>query len=460
MINQQSVELNSALFALNDLLRQYPGQNKKTLSLLIRSLLLQIDRWTESTLNRIFHHRDFQQLEASWRNLHFLVTSSSPSNKIKLKTLNVTKNELIRDFEKSVDFDYSALFKRVHEEEYGSYGGEPYSFLLGDYSFKGKARDLYLLKKLAEISAGAQAPFIGGVHEALLDLNEFSEMHSISRFERYLESHSMKSWNLFRQSENARFVALVLPKILLRLPWGRQKTRLYPGAIKFDEITQSRDDYLWGNAAFAFAQSIIRSFKQYGWPARFTGSSEKATGEVQGLPVPAFSNLDQLKMSVDIFIPDDFEKALEAQGLISLCQMKLTSKTAFHSAPTLHKPRKHIQPYNDANEHLASHLPHIITAARFSHYLKILLRSKIGTSQDKKEIEAELNQWLGNYISEIPPDSDETAASRPLHAGQVTLVESEKNPGKLLLSLKIVPFYQLEAAKAMIHLSSAVSREN
>jgi type VI secretion system protein ImpC len=443
----------AALNIFQELLKNTHFSKSIRPAVLISFLIQKIDEWQEAVLNQILHHPDFQCLESSWRSLHFFIFSLPVSRRIGIRVFNTTRKELIRDFEKAVDVDFSTLFKRVYEDEYGTFGGTPYSFLLADFYMKPKGQGLFLLQRLAEVASSAQAPILIGCDPETLDLNQHSEIGSIQQIERFLEGREMSGWRRFRKSEEARFVSLILPRMLLRLPYGRQQSKQYPGALNFNEESGSLSDYMWGNPAYALGQRILKSFLDYGWPARFTGAKDKA-GEVTGLPVPKFESIDQEKMPVEVCIPDDFERKLETQGFISLCHIQMSSRAMFHSAITAHRPASYGTAYYSANERLASQLPHILTASRFSHYLKVILRKKIGTMEHPEQIERELNEWLSQYILDSEDASEQMKARYPLKAGSVRIVASSKLPGKFQLQVKLVPFYQLESLNAVIHLQS------
>lgn len=262
-------------------------KRKSSVSLMIRECIAEIQARIGEQLDEILHDQRFQALEARWQGLSFFIRSSQSPPIIRIRVLPVSKSELLKDFERSVQFDRSALFKQVYEKEFGTFGGTPYSFLIGDFEFSRSPQDLTLLQNIAKIASAAHAPFISGVHPGLMDMSTFSELGSFRHLGRLFESKELIKWHAFRDSEDSRYVVLVLPRILLRLPYGRLKGRLHPGAIHYDEVMQGTDSasLLWGNAAFALGQRICKSFERFGWLAKFLGVDESGAGVVTGLPL-------------------------------------------------------------------------------------------------------------------------------------------------------------------------------
>lgn len=432
------------------------SQRKSSVSLMIRDRIASIQQQISAQLNEILHHRDFQSMEARWRGLYFFVSSSKRMDEIKIRILNISKYELLKDFERSVQFDRSALFKHVYGMEFGSFGGTPYSFLIGDYEFSRSARDLSLLQDIVKVASVAHAPFISGVNPGLLDMVDFSELGHPRRISRLFESQEMLQWRSFRDLEDSRYAVLVLPRILLRLPWGKRKGRLDAGALKFEENMDSlhAGNYLWGNAAFALGQRICKSFERYGWLAQFSGVDGAGAGVVSDLPVPFFDTLLLPKMSTNVLILNAVEKELSHQGLVCLSHCKMTEKAAFFSAQTVHRQKRYMKELSSANERLSSMLPHMLTASRFVHYLKAIMRDKVGKLTHQQEIESYLNNWLSRYVLTQTNVSPELKSLHPLQESRIKVFEDTARPGHFKIVSHIRPHYQLEALNASIRLVS------
>jgi type VI secretion system protein ImpC len=433
-------------------------KRKSSISLMIRDCIAGIQARIGEQLDEILHDSQFQAMEARWRGLYFFITSSQSLPEIRIRIFAISKSELLKDFERAVQFDRSALFKQVYEKEFGTFGGTPYSFLIGDFEFSRSARDLTLLQNISKIASAAHAPFISGVHPGLMDMSTFSELGSFRQLSRLFESKELIKWHAFRDSEDSRYVVLVLPRILLRLPYGKLKGRLNPGAIQYEEIMNgsNSENYLWGNAAFALGQRICKSFERFGWMAKFLGVDESGAGIVTGLPVPTFDTLPLPKMSTSVFILSAVEKELSYQGLVSLSHCKMTSYAAFFSAQTVHRQKKYMKAVTNANERLSSMLPYLLTASRFAHYLKAIMRDKIGKFSNRTEIEKYLNNWISQYVLTQTNVSTDLKSLHPLQESRITVFDDSARPGHYKMLSHIRPHYQLEALNASIRLVSNV----
>lgn len=429
---------------------------KASISLMIRNRIASIQAAIARQLDEILHHDEFQAMESRWRGLHFFIASSKAGSDIKIRVLNISKTELLKDFELAIQFDRSALFEHVYEKEFGSFGGNPYSFLIGDYEFSRSPRDISLLQDISKVAAAAHAPFISGVHPGLLDMESFNELGYPKNLGRLFESKEMVKWQSFRNSEDSRYIVLVLPQILLRLPYGKVKSRLNAGAIQYEEIVEGSNSkkYLWGNAAFALGQRICKSYENYGWLARFLGVDGSGAGIVSDLPSPYFDTLPLPKMSTRVFILNSVEKELSYQGLVCLSHCKMTSYAAFFSAQTVHRQKKYMKALTNANERLSAMLPHILTASRFAHYLKAIMRDKIGKFSDKLEIEKYLNNWISQYVLTQTNVSTELKSLHPLQESRIRVFDDSARPGHYKILSHIRPHYQLEALNASIRLVS------
>ncbi len=433
-------------------------RKKESISLMIRNRIASIQSRISNQLDEILHHPDFQQLESKWRGLLFFIQSSKLSADIKIRVLNISKSEMLKDFERSVQFDQSFLFKYVYESEYGTFGGNPYSFLIGDYQFSRNQKDIHLLQWISKVSSAAHAPFISGIHPGLLDMNSFTELGTPRNLARIFENREMIKWHSFRKSEDSRYVVLVLPQILLRLPYGKLQNKLDSGAIQYEELVEKpeAENYLWGNAAYALGQRICHAYANHGWMARFLGVDGSGAGKVNGLPIATFDAVPLPKMSTSVYILNSVEKELSYQGLVCLCHCRMTPYSAFFSAQTVHRRKTYMKKTSNANENLSAMLPHMLTASRFAHYLKSIVRDKVGKLTNRGEIEKHLNNWLSQYVLTQTNVSTELKSQHPLQKSSVKVFEDSGRPGQFKILAYIQPHYQLEALNASIRLVSSL----
>ncbi|MCT7340721.1 type VI secretion system contractile sheath large subunit [Pseudomonas aeruginosa] len=338
---------------------------------MINDRISQIDALISDQLNQIIHHPELQKLEASWRGLHQLVSNTETSARLKLRLLNVGKNELQNDLEKAVEFDQSALFKKIYEEEYGTFGGHPFSLLIGDFTFGRHPQDIGLLEKLSNVAAAAHAPFIAAASPRLFDMNSFTELAVPRDLTKIFESLELIKWRAFRESEDSRYVSLVLPNFLLRLPYGPE-TRPVEGMNYVEDVNGTdHSKYLWGNAAWVLAQRITEAFAKYGWCAAIRGA--EGGGAVEGLPAHTFRTSSgdlSLKCPTEVAITDRREKELNDLGFISLCHKKNSDVAVFFGGQTTNKARLYNTNEANANARLSAMLPYVLAASRFAHYLK------------------------------------------------------------------------------------------
>ncbi len=453
-----SSDLKTLILKFADQHLQGRIERKSNVSLSIKQRIAEINTQISRQLDEIIHQRKFQKLEASWKGLHFLVTSSKPSNDLKFRVLNISKSKLRRNFEQMIDFDRSILFRLVYEKEYGTFGGTPYSILIGDYEFSRKPPDLFLLQNISHVAAAAHTPFISGVDPRLLDMDSFEDLGIPKNLNRVFESNEMIKWHAFRQSEDSRYVALVLPRIILRLPYGRSRGRQLADGLYYEEDVSGirPDKYLWGNAAYALGQRICDSFTDYGWMVRFFGVDNTGSGIVKNLPIPQFDALVIPKMSTDVFIVSSVEKELSNQGIICLCHCKMTNYAAFFSAQTVHKQKTYMRKKTNENERLSAMLPHMLTASRFAHYIKAISRDKIGRFSNKGEVTKYLNKWINRYVLTQTNVSAEMKALHPLQESKIEVFEDTKRAGYYKVLAHIKPHYQLETLNASIRLVSTL----
>lgn len=438
---------------VNSVLAEEGGTVGNDVVALINDKIAEIDDLLSAQLNEILHDPDLQKLEATWRGLGFLVFNTETSTRLKLRILNITKEELLKDLEKAVEFDQSALFKKVYEEEYGTFGGNPYSMLMGDYEFGRHPNDVKLLELVSNVAAAAHAPFISAASARLFDMDSFTELGVPRDLSKIFESMELVKWRSFRNSEDSRYVSLVLPHVLLRLPYGPD-TKPVEG-VNFVEDTDGRDHkkYLWGNAAYVLTQRVTDAFAKHGWTAAIRGV--EGGGKVEGLPAHTFRTDEgdvALKCPTEIAITDRREKELNDLGFISLVHCKGTDYAAFFGGQTANKPRLYNTDAANANARISAMLPYVLNASRFAHYIKVIMRDKVGSFMTKDNVQTFLNTWIMDYVLGKDDAGQELKAKYPLREARVDVFDVPGKPGAYRATVFLRPHFQLEELTASIRL--------
>ena len=424
---------------------------------MINERIGRIDELISAQLNQILHHPEVQQLESSWRGLHQLVQNSETGTRLKLRLLNVSQQDLQNDLEKAVEFDQSALFKKIYEEEYGTFGGHPFSLLVGDYSFGRHPQDIALLEKLSNVAAAAHAPFIAAASPRLFDMGSFTELAVPRDLSKVFESLELIKWRSFRESEDSRYVSLALPRYLVRLPYGPET--LPVEGMNFIEDVDGTDHakYLWGNAAWVLAQRITEAFSKYGWCAAIRGS--EGGGAVEGLPAHTFRTQAgdlSLKCPTEVAITDRREKELNDLGFIALCHKKNTDLAVFFGGQSTNKPRQYNTNEANANARLSAMLPYVLAASRFAHYLKVIMRDKVGSFMTRDNVQTYLNNWIADYVLINDNAPQEIKAQYPLREARVDVSEVAGKPGVYRATVFLRPHFQLEELTASIRLVASL----
>jgi type VI secretion system protein ImpC len=420
---------------------------------LINDKIAEIDDLLSAQVNEVLHNAEFQKLEASWRGLSYLVFNTETSTRLKLRLLNITKGELLKDLEKAVEFDQSALFKKVYEEEYGTFGGFPYSCLIGDYEFGRHPQDIALLEKVSNVAAAAHAPFIAAASPRMFDLDAFTELGVPRDLSKIFESLELVKWRSFRASEDSRYVSLCLPRVLLRLPYGPDTVPVE--GLSFLEDTDGSDHtrYLWGNPAYILGQRITNAFAMYGWTAAIRGV--EGGGKVEGLPAHTFHTDEgdiALKCPTEISITDRREKELNDLGFITLVHCKNTDYAAFFGGQTTNKPKVYNLSEANANARLSSMLPYILSASRFAHYIKAIMRDKVGSFMTRENVQIYLNNWIMGYVLGKDDAGQPLKAQYPLRDARIDVTDIPGKPGSYNAVVFLRPHFQLEELTASIRL--------
>jgi type VI secretion system protein ImpC len=425
----------------------------KDAEMMINARIAQIDHLLSIQLNEILHHEAFQKLEGSWRGLKHLLDHSETGTQLKIRVLNATKKDLLRDIEKAPEFDQSALFKKVYEEEYGVFGGAPFGALIGDYEFGKHPEDLALLEGISHVAAQAHAPFISAAGPDLLNLESFTQLDAPRDLAKIFDSTEYAKWKSFRQSEDSRYVALCLPRTLSRLPYGKDTKPI--DEFSFEEHVDGTDHskYLWMNAAYSLGTRMTNSFAQFGMCVAMRGV--EGGGLVEGLPTHNFYTDEgdlALKCPTEIPITDRREKELADLGFVPLVHCKGTDYAAFFSVQSCQKPKVYDTDSANANARLSTQLPYIMAVSRFAHYLKAMMRDKIGSFMSRTEAEAFLNRWITHYV--VPDDtaSNEAKARAPLREARIDVTEIAGKPGCYRAVAFLRPHFQLEELTVSLRL--------
>lgn len=467
------------------------ADNPVNLGAVISARVAQQDQLVSRQLNYVIHHDDFQALEASWRGLHYLVMNTETSNRLKIRVLNATFDELYKDLDKAVEFDQSTLFKLIYEEEYGTFGGEPYSLLLGDYEIGRKARDIIFAERMSNLAAAAHAPFISSAYSKLFDLEDFDDLHKPRDLTKLFESAELIKWRSFRDTEDSRYVTLAMPKVLLRLPYHHEKNpveeiyfdedvaiTLYEvdenGEVVLDkagnpvavtsedangamiEKAKKRVDarkMLWGNAAYVLGRVITSAFEQHGWTAAIRGV--EGGGLVEGLPAYTYESEDgeiSLNCPTQVSITDRREKELNDLGFMAICHCKGSDKAAFFGGQTTNKARQYNTDAANKNAQVSSMLPYMLAASRFAHYIKVMMRERIGTFMTRDNVSDYLNVWISQYVLLDDSATQGLKAKYPLREARVDVTDVEGKVGSYRATVFLRPHFQLEELTASVRL--------
>jgi type VI secretion system protein ImpC len=420
---------------------------------MISARVAQIDHLVSIQLNEILHNAQFQKLEATWRGLKYLLDQSETGTQLKIRILNASKKDLLRDLQRAPEFDQSAMFKKVYEEEYGIFGGEPIGALVGDYEFSKHPEDMELLEKVSQVAAAAHAPFLSAASSELLNMDSFTNLDQPRDIGKIFDNTEYAKWKGFRESEDSRYVALTCPRVLMRLPYGRDTAPIE--GFNYEEGVDGTDHskYLWGNAAYALASKMTQAFATYGWCVSIRGV--EGGGLVEGMPAHTFRTDEgdvALKCPTEIAITDRREKELADQGLAPLVHCKGTDKAAFFSIQSCNKPKLYDSDAANANARLSSQLPYMMATCRFAHYLKAMMRDKIGGFMSRDDCQRFLNRWISKYVTQDDKAGPATKAKYPLRDARVDVEEIKGKPGAYRAVAYLRPHFQLDEINVSLRL--------
>lgn len=415
----------------------------------VNDMIAEIDRTLSTQIDEILHQRQFQELESAWRGLKYVVDKTDFRQNCKIELLNVSKQDLLDDFEDAPEITKSGLYKQVYTAEYGTFGGKPLGTMIGNYDFAPSAPDVKLLQYLAAVGGMAHAPFIGAAGPKFFGLDDFNRLPNLKDLKAIFEGPQYAKWNSFRESEDARNVGLTLPRFLLRLPYDPEENPIK--AFTYQEnVSQSHDDYLWGNAAFAFATRLTDSFAKYRWCPNIIGPT--SGGAVEDLPLHRFESMGEIetKIPTEVLISERREFELSEEGFIALTMRKDSDNACFFSANSVQKPKYFGQSKEgkdaEANYKLGTQLPYLFIVNRLAHYIKVIQREHIGSWKERSDLERELNKWVRQYVSNQDVVDAGTRSRRPLREAQITVADVEGDPGWYKVDMKVRPHFKYMGA--------------
>jgi len=432
----------------------------------VKAGIAAIDEVVSTQLSAIMHKPEFQQLEGSWRGLNYLVMNSETSTQLKLKVLNCGKRELFKDLDKAVEFDQSQMFKKLYEAEFGTPGGEPYGAVIGDFELTNHPEDIDLLSKMSNVAAAGFCPFISAGDSSLFGFDSWTELTKPRDLEKIFDTVEYTKWRSFRDSEDARFVTLTMPRTLARLPYGENTKPVED--FNFEEVALGgskqavsvpHDQYCWMNSSYVLGARLTDAFSKYGWCTAIRGA--EGGGKVEGLPAHVFQSDDgdmDLKCPTEVGITDRREAEMSKLGFLPLCHYKNTDYAVFFGAQTTQKPKKYDRPEATANAAISARLPYIMATARFAHYLKVLARDKIGSFMEVEDCQDWLDRWIHNYVSADPKPSQDAKARYPLREAKVEVKEVPGQPGTYNAVAWLRPWLQLEELTSSLRMVARIPK--
>lgn len=414
----------------------------------------ELDRLISEQLSEVMHAPEFQALEGAWTGLHYLCKQTSTGTQQKIKLFNASKRDLVKDFKTAIDFDQSALFKKVYEEEFGTFGGAPFGTLIGQYEISRQPEDMYFIDQISHIAAAAHAPFIASASPQLFGLDSYTELGKPRDLAKVFDTVEYAKWKSFRESEDSRYVGLALPRFLGRLPYNPIDGEVTEGFNFVEEVDgTNHDKYLWCNAAFAFAARLTSAFENHGWCAAIRGV--EGGGLVEDLPTHTFRTDDgevALKCPTEVAITDRREKELSDLGFIPLVHCKNTDYAAFFGAQSAQKARKYDTDSANANASLSAQLQYMFAVSRIAHYMKAMMRDKIGSFASASNVQSHLQRWIDQYVTADDSASQETKAQFPLREASIEVSEVPGRPGVYRAVSFIRPHFQLDELSVSLRL--------
>jgi type VI secretion system protein ImpC len=457
-VSNANERISAALAVFIDSVLASSQQVEKIDKAMLDHHIAEIDRKLSEQLDEIIHHPKFQKMEAAWRSLKFLVDRTDFKKNVKIDMLDSSKEDMATDFEDAPEIIQSGMYKHVYVSEYDTPGGEPYGAIVANYDFDCGPADINLLQSVSKVSAACHCPFLGSASPKFFGKETIQDLTKIEDLHNYMEKSEFLKWNSFRQTEDSRYVGLMLPRFMLRLPYGPDTTPIkdfnYIEGVKGTD----HDKYLWGNASFAFAANMIRSYTENGWCVQIRGP--ESGGKVEDLPVHIYDvgKGSQMKIPTEILIPETREFEFAQEGFIPLSFYKNRNYACFFSANSTQKPAEYDDPAVTANMRINSRLPYIFLVSRIAHYLKVIQRENIGSTKNKVVLQNELNSWITGLVTEMNDPGPELIATHPLKAAEVAVNEIEDNPGFFRVNLSVQPHFQIEGIDINLSLVSQMPK--
>ncbi|WP_275288550.1 type VI secretion system contractile sheath large subunit [Halomonas elongata] len=446
---------------IGELLKGDDGQQQVNKSVVDR-MIVELDRKIGHQVDEILHDQEFQHLESAWRGLKLLVDRTDFRENIKLNVLHATKEELLEDFEFAPEISQSGLYQHVYAAEYGQFGGEPVAAMIGHYDFTPSTADIKLLQYTASVGAMSHAPFLSSVAPSFFGIDSFEELPNIKDFKAIFEGPKYVRWRSLRESEDARYLGLTAPRFLLRTPYDPVENPVK--SFHYEEsVSESHDDYLWGNTAYLLAERLNDSFAKYRWCPNIIGP--QSGGAVENLPVHTYEALGQLqsKIPTEVLITDRREFEMAEEGFISLTMRKGSDNAAFFSANSVQKPRSFPNTPEgreaETNYKLGTQLPYMFIVNRLAHYIKVLQREQIGSWKERQDLERELNTWIRQYVADQENPPADVRSRRPLRAASVQVSDVEGDPGWYQVSLAVRPHFKYMGANFELSLVGRLDKD-
>jgi len=437
----------------------------KNLAVTFNQAISRLDQMISGQLAEILHQEEFQKLEGSWRGMHHLVMNSETSAMLKIRVLNLSKQELHKDLSKAVEFDQSQIFKKIYESEFGTPGGEPYGMMIGDYEFNSHPNDIETLSLMSNVAAAGFCPFVSAGSSGMFGFDDWTELSRPRDLEKVFESLEYTKWRSFRDSEDSRFVTLTMPRVLARLPYGKATKPVEEFGFEELEVDAEtgmavkpeHDDYCWMNASYVLGSRMTNAFSKYGFCTAIRGA--EGGGKVEGLPAHIFRSDDgdpDLKCPTEIGITDRREAELSKLGFLPLCHYKNTDYAVFFGAQTCQKPKIYDNPDATANAAISARLPYMMATSRFAHYLKVMARDKIGSFMEADDVENWLNRWIMGYVNASEGGGQEIRAKFPLADAKVQVREIPGSPGSYNAIAWLRPWLQMEELTTSLRLVAKI----
>ena len=440
-----------------------PGKHaNKVTKAVVDEMIAELDAKLSLQVDAILHHQDFQKLESAWRSLKYMVDNTDFRENIKIEIINISKEDLIEDFEDAPEIPKSGLYKTAYTAEYGQFGGQPYAAMIGNFDFGPGAQDIKLLQNIASVSAMAHAPFIAAAGPQFFDLEDFNELPNLKDLKSIFEGPKYIKWQAFRESEDARYVGLAMPRFLLRLPYDKDDVSIKSFVYEAN-VSGGHGQYLWGNSAFAFAGRLTESFAKYRWCANIIGP--QGGGAVQDLHMHQYEAMGatQTKIPTEVMISERREFELAEEGFIALTYRKGSDNAAFFSANSVQKAKNFgISKEGkeaELNYKLGLQLPYMFVINRLAHYLKVIQRENIGTWKERGDLESELNNWIRQYVSDMDNPAPGVRSRRPLRQAEINVSDVEGDPGWYRVSLKVRPHFKYMGASFTLSLVGKLDKK-